>query len=100
MPTFLGTVNKTPSEKIPLAVDFKDVLPTGETIDASTSTVAITDRDGTVTTGTMLQQKSVSGSLLLAIIKLGADQMSYTIKFTAVTANYSFESYIDLNVVA
>jgi phage-related protein len=91
------TAYKQPDEKIPLAMDFINVLPIGETLQSS-SDVKVYDGNGTDVSGTMLFFKTVVGSKVNAIIQNGADLGDYKITFIGITQNYQFEEDITLKV--
>ncbi|TAK63648.1 MAG: hypothetical protein EPO24_04050 [Bacteroidetes bacterium] len=91
------TAYKQPSEQIPLSLDFSAVLPTGETVQSS-STVKIVDPDGADVTATMLLDSSTDDSAVYAIITGGTGLLDYKVTFTALTQNYKFEEDIVLKV--
>jgi len=91
------TTYKQPGEVVPVAMDFSNVLPTGETLQG-TSDVKVYDADGVDKTSTMLTSKSVTSPKLNAIIKAGDSAKDYKITFIGITQNYRYEEDVTLKV--
>lgn len=74
-------------------------LPSGETLAAS-STVVVTDSDGTDVSSTLLDASNVSSPVISARIKAGTDGQDYTITFTGITTptGYKLEEEVTLQV--
>ncbi len=79
---------KQPAEKYPVAVDFAYALDTGETINATTSTVKAYDANGNDVTTTIIDGSiTVNGSEIRATVKGGDDGNTYKLTYTCVTNN-------------
>ena len=86
---------KQPNEKIPVSVDFTDVIGTTESIESLT--VSAYDSAGTDVTSTMIVSSEIqSGDVCLAYVQAGTTWSKYKITFKASTALsvYHEEVYI------
>lgn len=95
----VGTVKKTSTEKIPFAINFKDVLPSGETILAGSSITAY-DPSGTDVSSSIIHLSTISGTKVVAILKAGTPGTKYSLKTIGLTTNYQFEAYASLDIIA
>jgi hypothetical protein len=84
---------------VPLSVDFSRLLPTGQTLQV-TSSVAITDSFGNDTTSAMLSSTVLDSTKMTAIIQAGAIGIHYKVLFTAITQLYTYQKIVELEVVA
>lgn len=89
---------KTPTEIIPCAVDFSDLVPAGETVNTGLTTVTATDSAGNDATTAIVLQSAVSGFKLSAILQNGTAEEFYEILFALRTTNYRFETIVRLEV--
>ena len=88
---------KQPNEILPITLDLTDYIPTGETVQG-TSSVVITDSAGQSQTTSMLQTTTISSPYITAVVKAGTGGSSYTVTFTIKTTNYTLEEEVKLVV--
>lgn len=99
----MESFSKYPSESFTIETDFADVLATGETITAATSSVKVyqdnsaeTDVSDTMISGAA----SVSGTKLRARIQAGTEDLNYFVIFSAVTSDSNtFNNIVKLRVL-
>jgi len=92
--------SKQPNEKIPIGIDFVDVLPDGESIVLASSTIVVLDSLSADVTSTIRDSgPTVTGTTLNGVFKAGTHNQTYLITFTAQTTNgYKFEEEVKLRV--
>jgi len=91
------TAYKQPVEEIPLAVDFEDLFPAGQTLQVG-SDVQVFDSEGNDVTASMFVSKTVGTLRIDSIIQGGEDGMTYKVNFTGKSQNYKFVEPYDLVV--
>jgi hypothetical protein len=89
-------LEKQPSEVVPCAIDFSDVLPTGETAD-SASTVTAKDSTGVDVSASLLTGKAATGSVVSITVKSGSAG-DYRLTFLIVTTPSVFKFEEDVLV--
>lgn len=92
LPKFAG-------ERYPVGMDFRDLIPAGETIQTS-SHVKAYDSAGTDVTNTLLEGYTISGTQVVGILQGGVMGGAYVIEFFAVTENYTLEDNITMFVLS
>lgn len=101
-----GYVDKTPTELMPLTVDFADEIPSGDSIEAIDDGVATgataVDSEGTDATDDIIADVSVSGTKLVVVLQAGADGMDYIITVSAemASADTVFQKLYEMRVRA
>lgn len=83
---------------VPVTLDFVKLLPSGQTIQ-NTSSISITTTLGEDKTAEMLQATTLSDTAMSASVKSGAIGQTYFVIFTAITQSYKWVKKVDLEIV-
>ncbi len=78
-------MKKTDWERLPVSMDLSDKIPDGDQLSASTSTLTVSDSNGIDVSQYMVQDVSVSPTVIYATIVGGIVGCTYTLKFQGVT---------------
>jgi hypothetical protein len=81
---------KQPAEVIPISVSFVLRLPTGETLQSSSTVTAIAISDGS-DASSLVSALDVTSPIITVTFSGGAHGEDYRISFTGVSQNYTFE---------
>jgi hypothetical protein len=82
---------------IPLSVDFVKVLPSGQTLQ-NTSSVTIKDSLDVDKTSEMLVESVLDSTKIVATIQGGVVGKHYQVLFTAITQDFKWEKAVELEV--
>jgi hypothetical protein len=83
-------VAKQPSEEIPVAVSFVNRLPTGETLQGTSSVDAVAVSDGS-DASSLVSDLGISSPIISCKFTGGVHGEDYKLTFLAATQNYTYE---------
>ena len=89
---------KQPNEVIPVTLNFRALLPTGETLQPASDVTALLIDGQIDATSDLVQSVAVNPESIVATIKNGDNGKKYKLTFTAVTQSYRFEEEVFLTV--
>lgn len=96
-----GPFEKQPSERVRLAVDFQNRIPTGDTVASVTALTAVDLADASDVTATLIDGAgTASGQQVLFWVKAGTDGHRYKVTCRVTSAQgYAREADLEVRVV-